>query len=328
MATQQNRNDRNTLMAHLAHLLLPTMLVLGISNTVIADAPAASDAPLKYYEAQQLTWSQLDFNASILGISFTANLKLNILTDKDAQAKLIKPEQGQGIKPSPHVLSIDLSSSFISSQDIHTQLLFNSDNAVALQRIRHESTEGDERHKVYRFTDKGVFIMRRKPRQGEAKLAAEHWTDTNKRFDRYPAKQPKDRVFSDTSALLYIGSMAMFKNPGDKIEFIAYFNDSLHVVTVEYEATETIKSNFKARRHGQATQRITGDRESLRLAIQAHPLGQPKGDSTLQLAGLVGPVKLLIDKTLRVPVELRGDLGFMSDVALKLDKVMLRNTIH
>ncbi len=315
-------------MAHLAHLLLATALVLGISNTVIADGPSTTDTPLKYYEAQQLTWSQLDFNTSILGISFSANLGITILTDKDAQAKLIKPEQGQGIMPSPHVLLIDFSSSFISDNDIHTQLLFNSDNAVALQRIRHESTEGDERHKVYRFTNEGVFIMRRKPRQGEAKLAAEQWTDTNKRFDRYPEQLPKDRVFSDTSALLYIGSMAMFKNPGDKIEFVAYFNDSLHVVTVEYEATEIIKSNFKAQRHGQATQRITGNRESLRLAIQAHPLGQAKSESTLQLAGLAGPVKLLVDKELRVPVELRGDLGMMSDVVLKLDKVVLRNTIH
>ncbi|HFD92078.1 MAG TPA: hypothetical protein ENJ22_02175 [Gammaproteobacteria bacterium] len=301
--------------------LLP---LLALGSVALASPGIGNDTTPPPHDLNSLTWEALHFGTSIMGMSLKADMKISILPREEAKTRLIATPERCGIPPADPVLRLELSSSFINDKDIHTTLLINPADASALQRSRIELTEGDERYKAYRFTEEGVFILRRKPRHGEARRSFEHWSDIKESFIPYPARYHHRSVMSDTAALLYMASTASFRTPGDEKSFIAYFDDSFHVITIEYKGIESIRADFRAREDGAAARHIMSYRDALQFSIQAHPLGRPGEESTLQIAGLEPPVNLFIDQEMRIPLEMRGSLGFMGEVSLSLEKAGLR----
>ncbi len=307
-------------------LPLLSLIMTGLSFSAISAPTLASKAGhATAHRLDRLAWSQLHFKMSIMGLPLHAKIGLSILDNNEIKSRLIDPEQGQGVPPGHFVLMLDITSSFISDKDIHTRLFLNPDDASVLQRTRLELTKGDERYKAYRFTDEGIFILRRKPRPRENNHPYGHWSDIKTYFEPYPGRLDQYQIISDTSALLYIGSTAAFDKPNDKKRFIAYFDDDFHVITIEYAGLESIRADFTAQKGGGAPpQHIMSYRDASQLIIHAHPLGHPREKSTLQIAGLEPPVKLFVDRELGIPLELRGSLGFMGEVSLRLHEVTLR----
>lgn len=304
-------------------MFLLSLLMAGAGEAIAAPIDISAQAPASRLE--RLAWSRLHFKTSILGIPLYAEIKLRILDRQEAQTQLIEPAQSQGIAPGQQVLRLDISSSFISDKDIHTWLLLNSDDASVLQRTRLELTRGDERYKAYRFTDDGIFILRRKPAGAREKNKSfEHWSVSKASFEPYPRHVNQKQIISDTAALLYIGSTMAFGNPGDKEKFAAYFDDKFHVITIEYTGLKSVRADFEARKDGTSSQHIMSYRDASQLIIHAHPAGRPKEESTLQIAGLEPPVELLVDRELGIPLELRGRLGFVGEVSLGLHEATLR----
>ncbi len=232
------------------------------------------------------------------------------------------PGRGQaiGIDSQP-VLLIDFHS-LAMGKDLHTRLWFRGQDLAALQRTRVESTLGDERYKLYRFTREGIAIVRRKPMKGEAQQPPEQWRDIKESFAPYPPGIPDGMVVSDPAVLLYLASVAVFKEPGDEIRLLAYFDDMVQIVTMHYEGEEEVGADFKVRGPG-GDLHIKGRRQALRLGLASRPLGTRQGDASLRIAGLGGKLKILVDRQLRVPLELRGRVKVLGNVSLRLNKVRL-----
>ncbi len=317
------RSIAHPLPAWMTALLLLSMLMMPAVKPQAAPSAGEQAAPPPY-DLNSLTWRALHFATSIMGMPLHAKMKARILSRDEAQRHLVSPREGHPIPPADAVLQLEVFSSFINDKDIHTRLMINPGNAAALQRTRVELTPGDERYKAYRFTGEGIFILRRVPRRGEAGKPFTEWTGTHESFIPYPGHHRRPGLASDTAALLYMGSAANFTAPGDSRSFIAYFDDSFHVITMEYRGIEGVRADFRAGRQDAGSRRIMSYRDALRMTIRAHPLGHPNEESTLQIAGLEPPVELFIDQEMRVPLELRGRFGFIGEISLRLDRAELR----
>ncbi len=317
------RSITHLLPARMTALLLLPMLMMPVVKLQAAPSTGEQAAPPSY-DLNSLTWRALHFATSIMGMPLHAKMKARILSRDEAQRHLVSPGEGHGMPPADAVLQLEVFSSFINDKDIHTRLMINPGDAAALQRTRVELTPGDERYKAYRFTGEGVFILRRVPRRGEAEKPFTEWTGTHESFIPYPGRHRRPDLASDTAALLYMGSAANFTAPGDSKSFIAYFDDSFHVITMEYQGIEGVRADFQAGRQDAGSRRILSYRDALRLTIRAHPLERPNEESTLQIAGLEPPVELFIDQEMRVPLELRGRFGFIGEISLRLDRAELR----
>gem|GEM_PF-5660509 len=59
--------------------------------------------------------------------------------------------------------------------------------------------------------------------------------------------------------MIYIVSVLELQNPGDQVELLAYFDDRLHIVTIELEGLESVETDFKLRQ-GDISKKVRGRR--------------------------------------------------------------------
>lgn len=280
-------------------------------------SPVPDNIPTDFLDPAQLHWSQLTFNAS----GNTANLAIQRLTKDATKAVLLPAAQGTAIEP---VAETYLRLDFRATQpkDVHTQLWLDPNTASALQRLRLNLDKGDERYRVYRFTREGVYRIRKNPRDGEADKPPAQWTNIKNTFYDYSTLPPDGMVVTEPTALFYIASVTTLSQPGEQFRLVGFFDDRLHFITVRLDGFESISSNFKIR-HSDGTNSITGERQALRLAVTSTALDGK--DSDLSLIGLKGKLRILVDKELRIPLELRGKIKalFSRKVTVPLQEVQL-----
>ncbi len=316
-----------SLLAGARHPLRYLLLVV-ITACLLGGGPARAngsgelEAPRLQLDDSRLGWTALSLKGGKLLVSVSADVSMHRVTDNLLSGVLLPPQRGQAISPAGQpVLFIDFHS-LAMGKDLHTRLWFRARDVAALQRSRVEATRGDERYKLYRFTREGIFIVRRKPMTAEAQQPPEQWHDVKHSFVPYPPGIPDGMVVSDPAVLLYLASVADFKQPGDELRLLAYFDDKLQIITMHYEGEEEVAADFKARGPG-GSQHIKGSRQALRLGLASRPLDMRQGNASLRIAGLGGKLKILVDRKLRVPLELRGKAKVLGKVSLRLHKVRL-----
>lgn len=281
-----------------------------------------SSAPVLQLDRNHLNWSFLTLKGGKGPISVSADIRLQAVPDASLQKVLLQPDEGgEPVAAGEAALLIDFHSSSMG-KDLRTRLWFRPRDVAALQRGRIELTRGNERYKLYRYTGEGLFIVRRKPGPGEEGKAPGSWNNVKRSFSAYPGAFPDDVVLSDPAVLLYLASVADFQEVGDEVKILAYDNEDLLVVTMRYEGDEQVAADFKA--EGPEGERaVQGRRSALRLGLTSRSLQGGGDGSGLKIAGLGGKLKILVDRELRVPLELRGKVGFAGNVALRIGNVRL-----
>ncbi len=311
---------------------LHRVCLLALSGLIVIHSAYAGDSratlPIvksPFFDPANITWSQLSLKASKFGLSLKADVSLRHVNDKEIKADLVQADQGEAIEPGKgKVYLLKLSSR--STKKINTQLWFSADTASALQRIRFDETKGDERYRVYRYTREGIFRINKKPAAGEESESHNKWTDTGTLFQAFTQADIGGMIVTEPLSLLYIGSVASLENNGDSLQVLAFFDDRLHVIDMTLTGINTVDADFEVLQQG-VLRRIKGKRDTVQLLLSSRSFDKKNSKSELTLAGLKGKIKLLIDKELRVPVELRGSVGFAGSVKLRLKKaVLLENT--
>ncbi len=278
--------------------------------------------PVMQLDDGRLSWSYLTLKGGKGFISVSADVRLQRVTGASLESELLQPN-GEGVPVSANgaALLIDFHSSSMG-KDLRTRLWFRPGDAAALQRGRIELTPENERYKLYRYTKKGLFIVRRKPEAGEERKAPDSWSGVKRSFEAYPEAVPDGVVLSDPAVLLYLVSVMDFRQPGDEVRLLAYADEKLLVVTVRYEGEEEVIADFKVKGPG-ATRHVKGARPALRLGLTSRPLQGGGDNSGLKIAGLGGKLKILVDRELRIPLELRGKVRIAGNVALRAGEVRL-----
>ncbi len=306
--------------------LIMCFLAMGVcfsaAHPALANGASEPDIEELSLHPENVSWSQLELGASRLGLSVSVDISLRRLQDATATHNLVVSDRGQSVSAHRGDVMMMVFHAVSLGKELETSLWFDSRNAAALQRIRHVITRGDERLKIDRYTHEGLFAIRKKPRPDELGKPVTQWTDISRKFISFPAILFDDAVVSEPSALIYIVSVLDLKNPGDQVELLAYFDDRLHIVTIELEGVESVETDFRLRQGG-LSKKVRGRREALRYALWAHALSAPQERSRLWLNGLGGDLKLLIDRYMRVPLELRGSVRVLGKMKLHLKKVKL-----
>lgn len=302
--------------------LLVMTVYFPITHPASANGATEPDIEELSLQPEDVGWSQLELGASRLGLSVSVDISLQHLQDATASHNLAASDQGKPVSAHRGDVMLMVFHAVSLGKELETSLWFDGRNAAALQRIRHVITRGDERLKIDRYTHSGLFAIRKKPRPDEVGKPVTQWTDITRKFISFPNILFDDAVVSEPSALIYIVSVLELQNPGDQVELLAYFDDRLHIVTIELEGLESVETDFKLRQ-GDISKKVRGRREALRYALWAHALSAPQERSRLRLNGLGGDLKLLIDRYMHVPLELRGSVRVLGKMKLHLKKVKL-----
>ena len=272
-------------------------------------------------DAGRLDWSAVTLRGSKLLVPVAADLELRPLAAAELAAALIQPRRGRPVPARGTVLLLDYHSRSLG-KDLRIRLWFRGGDLAVLQRSRLERTPGQERYKVYRYTAEGIYVTRRKPGPGEAKRPPERWTQVSDEFIAYPPGIPGDQVVSDPAVLFYVAAVADFREPGEEIRLLSYFDDEMQVVTLRYEGDETVRADFRMQGpRGETT--VEGHRRALRLGLTSVPLDRHDGRDEVAIASLRQP-RLLVDRRWRLPLELRGRIKVVGRVEVRLDQVVMR----
>ena len=298
------------------------MVGLLLPSVPWADGDSLPDAPPLQLDPSRLAWSSLKLKGGKLLISVDAEVRLSTVAGEVLARDLITPPRGHPMgAEDDQVLLIEYRSRSMG-KDLRTRLWFRARDGAALQHSRLELTPGEERYKLYRYTREGIYRVRRTPLKGEARRPPETWGRIKKSFFPYPPGVPDGMVVSDPAALLYMASVMDLSAPGDEMRMLAYFDDELQLVTMRYEGNEQLAADFRVSGPG-GMMRIRGPRRGRWLALDSHPLVDHDGDAALQIIGLGGRPRILMDQRLGAPLELRGRVRVAGEVTLRLIRLRL-----
>ena len=113
------------------------------------------------------SWRHLSYRAESLLGKVTTDVRLMVVPAKGAAGFLIREPGGGALQPSGATLytltvSSNINPLFGSDEILKTKSWFDPITACALQRVRQR--QGKEKwQKIYRFTEKGVFRLRKEP---------------------------------------------------------------------------------------------------------------------------------------------------------------------
>ncbi|HFQ91576.1 MAG TPA: hypothetical protein ENK29_01710 [Chromatiales bacterium] len=288
---------------------------LGFTCNSIAASPLRLDDT-------RLNWSFLVLKGGMGPVSVSADVRLLRVPEAELARALLEPsEGGKPVSADGEALLIDFHSNSLG-KDLRTRLWFRPGDAAALQRGRIDLTPRNERYRLYRYTRTGLYVVRRWPLPGEDLKAPDAWGSVTHSFVAYPEEISGDTVLSDPAILLYLASVASFQAHGDEVQFRAYFDEKLLLVTVRYEGDEVVTVDLQA--DGPDGKRgIKGKRNAMVLGISSRLSGGGGGDTGLKIAGLGGKLRILVDRELRIPLELRGRVRLAGNVSLRTKKATL-----
>lgn len=268
--------------------------------------------------AAAVPWTQIEYAARKFALSTEAQIALSRLPRDQALTQLLAPGEGIGLQPQdPAILLMSVTNSFLG-QDSRIQFWFNPDGST-LQRT---TVYSGRRlwYRTYRYTETGVYSLKRRPRSGEEKLAAERWTDTAKNF--YPYNQVAAApMITSSEALFYLLSVSNLAKPGDELLLHAFTKTGVAVVRLRGEAFTTVAAEFAEQTAGR-TIHVDGDVDVLRIALTARPLQRDQPVEDLNLLGLRGNAELYFDATRRIILQLSGEADVVGDLDIKLRRVV------
>ena len=298
-------------------LALTTLLIPMLSPFGFADAMAMEALVL---DPSRVSWTQARFKASKLFVSTKTTVDLKKISGPEVASTLIASGKPQDLKlAGSDGLYMKLHAKYWG-RDVVTRSWIEPDNAQALQRLTTES-EDRQRYKFYRFTDSGVFRVRKKPRDNEEDLSAEKWTDVSDRFYDYPAGGGNRPVVTLPIGIFYVLATAELNAPGDKIEVPVFSTKYFNLVTITVEGTTRFKADYKETSASGRRNKVNNRVDALRISLRPRVIGT--GEIDFYFLGLKGDVDVVLDKKHRVPLQLNGEVEKVGDLEINLDRLVL-----
>jgi hypothetical protein len=198
-------------------------------------------------------------------------------------------------------------------------------SGTALQRIRW--CRGKEIwQKTYRFTQHGIFRLRKKPRDSEqTNRPAGQWIDSEESLYPYNLKTLGcSRVLAPTQLLILV-STADLTECATPLRLCVFNKNQLHQIQIRRNSTKRLKTNYTASSEkGVATKK--GEIEADKISFTTRSLAED-GIKAEQFSflGLKGDFDLYIDREQKIPVQASGNLPGFGRVTLRLHHVELQN---
>ncbi len=286
-----------------------------------AESSAACEA-----ETGQVVWKRLAYQGKHFLGKVETTVSLTELSALAAQKVLISIPEGSPLQVSPApVKVIDVQSAvnplFGGPDFTGSQAWFSPGDAAALQRIRYRKGD-DIWQNTYRFTEKGVYRLRKKPGHGEQKnLAPERWTNTKESFYPYQDKRPGSQVVMEPTGLLYLASARAFREEAAPRSLYVFDRKQLHEVKVQVSGRLRLKVSY-IEKNQKNDMRREGMTDTLKISFKPRALALPdQPPEEFSFMGLRGDFEIYIDAATAIPVQISGQISRIGKVHIRLQAV-------
>lgn len=287
-------------------------MLLGLSFSAQPAGGVSPDA------LQGLPWRSLVFEGQRHFIKTRIEASLERLRTDEALPALVASPQGKPVSPGgAEIVVINTKSAaegpFVGGEQRDMTVWFDPVSGAALQRDRLRGGRKSDR-KLYRFTEEGVYRLRRKPKdQREAALPPEGWTRTKESFYPYPAQAKDCRGITEASVLLYKLSVMPLTDSDVGPSMCVFHQQQVHRVTVQHRGEERLEVDY-----GQGSRQIT----AVKLALEARRLAPEQSDEHFAFLGLEGEIEILLAEDSRIPVRVSGTLPRVGSVSFDLKEAL------
>ena len=273
-------------------------------------------------------WKQLAFRGSHFLGEAAIEVSLTEVPAVEVKNQLISiPEGSPGPLTASNcpVMVIDVKSNadplFGADEITGSRAWFSSGKAAALQRIR--SRRGDDIwQNTYRFTQSGVYRIRKKPaRSNEKKLDPAHWTKIKESFFSYPPVAPELDIVMEPTAILYLASYLDMRSPDSPRSLYVFDRKQLHEVTVQVNERRPLKVSYVEKGRRKEIQR-QGKMDAVRISFKPRALApQGKEPEEFSFMGLKGDFEIYIDPVSRLPLQVSGQIPWIGEIDIRLQTV-------
>ncbi|VAW85386.1 hypothetical protein MNBD_GAMMA16-1665 [hydrothermal vent metagenome] len=270
---------------------------------------------------EQLNWSQLTYKATLLGFSVKSKIDLVSIPTNETDVILMDTDPHVAVASSSKNNYYMTLHTKLLGRDMRTMIWFDPADVRALQRVRLETGAKQNEYKAYRFTENGTFMIRKKPKNGEAKLPHEKWTNINSEHSKLPHKVSNQLMLAEPASLFYIVSVADLSTPGDAIELPMLSRGKVVMVKLTVENQQTYQADYTKKKSSKEKE-IKQDIDALEISIRARSLENPNETYDLKIAGLKGNLRFIIDQKTHIPLELSGKMKVLGTVRFKLEEIV------
>jgi len=281
-------------------------------------AGAAAAGTFPDVDPARMDWQALEFRASKLLISATAELVIDHRPAVSVADSLIVPAEGRPVMPGPTVTVLDMASEALGRRT-EGLLVLDGESGAALQRISYDR-RGRLRYRIYRYTDTGAFHRTWWPEDGENELSWQQWSRQEEGMRPFPDTLPPQPV-TEPTALLYLVPAGPLFDEGDRMEVLTFARRHVHRVTARVASSERLKYDYVVQPDGE---RRRGRGEPLRVLLEGRTVDDGDDEDEFELFGLSGAIELFIDPETRAPLAMRGNIKILGEVTFRLQSMRLR----
>jgi len=302
-------------------ILLMSSLFLPFASSAAERIPALS------IDKKTVTWKHLSFKGKEFFAKLSAEIELISPLESELDAAFIPSPQGVPVaitKFGALVIDTKISvKSIFGKIKLRKIAWFDPVTLSAMQYVRERRGFKDS-EKTYRFTDKGIFRVAKKPiGKDEIMQPPERWSASNEEF--YPYDSEKKDCVNITAPIPVIYLISALKiSDFEKPVTICVFNKKKTVyLDIQKEPSEAFQLNHIEVKGDKAIHKNTSILAEV-LSLKARSISSGQAIDDFTLVGLQGDLRIYIDSESRTPVQLRGDYKSFGEIKLNLRQMVYK----
>lgn len=185
--------------------------------------------------------------------------------------------------------------------------------------------------KTMRATTGGAYVWRVAPRdEREGAASPAGWTRRKESALVVPPMAPPELVVTDPYALLYLISQAGLGVSGGSRSWLLLSPEGGLRVDVAAGALRRVRVSFQRSWGGGGWDRVRREVSAREVIVAGTAVPGPDGRDgpQLELLGLRGNLRVLVDAVTNLPLEIRGRSETLGDVTVRLARVELETAPH
>ena len=297
--------------------LVAAVWLVSTNPAASADGPAppAPSAPI---------WRELTFSARKLLLSASTTVAVAMVTRADL---LLRPTPAGDEKapPAGPFARIVTRTALPFGRGEEAVTIVDAVSGEWLQTDKLVRGHGDY-GKTLRATATGAYVWRVAPRDGrEAAAAPERWSRLRESRLTAPSATPPGLVVSDPYALLYLISQARLGPAGGGRSWLLLSAEGLLRVDVAAGGLRRIRASYERSWRGGGQDQVRRDVTAREVVVSARAVTGDGGGAgpQLELLGLRGNLRILVDAASDVPLEIHGRSDGLGEVTVRLAAVEL-----
>jgi hypothetical protein len=301
--------------------------ILSVSLFLSFTASATERIPALSIDKTTVTWKQLSFKGKEFFAKLSAEIKLISPSESELNAAFIPSTQGTPMaitKFGALVIDTKISvKSFLGKIKLQKIAWFDPVTLSAMQYIRLRR-EFNDSEKTYRFTNKGIFRIAKKPiDKNEIIQPPERWSVSHEEFYPYDSEKKNCANITAPIPVIYLIS-ALETSDFEKPVTICVFNKKKTVyLDIQKEPSEAFQLNHIEVKDDKAIHKNTSILADV-LSLKARSISSGQAIDNFTLVGLQGDLRVYIDPESRTPVQLRGDYKSFGEIKLNLRQMVYK----